>query len=78
MMGKKVFVRSDTTPYPYFRELGVLVYDTRGIPGMTLPEIVEFAPESGRRNAEAVRALLSEENAVAGWAELFRTLRGTA
>lgn len=76
MLGKKVFVRSDTTPYGYFHDLDIAVFDTLRIPGLSLPELVEFAPETGRRNAESVRAHLSEANAVAGWKALFETVRG--
>jgi len=75
MMGKKVFVRSDTTPYRFFGDLGIQVFDTLRLPEMTFAELAGFAPETGKRNAESVRALLSEENAVAGWAEVFRTAR---
>jgi hypothetical protein len=78
MMGKKVYVRSDTTPYRYFNDLGVPVHDTLRLPGLSLAGIVEFAPETGTANAAAVRARLSEGNAVAGWRNLFDALRGRA
>jgi hypothetical protein len=76
MLGKKVFVRSDTTPYGYFHDLGIAVFDTLRLPDLSLTELVEFSPETGRRNADSVRALLSEPNAVAGWKALFETVRG--
>ena len=78
MLGKKVYVRSDTTPFRYLHDLGVAVFDTLRLPDLTLAELVEFAPETGKRNAEAVRAELSEARAVAGWQGLFRALRGAA
>ncbi len=78
MMGKKVYVRGDTTPFRHFNDLGIIVFDTHHIPELTLSQIVEFAPETGRRNAESMRAQLSEENAVSGWANLFQALRGSA
>ena len=76
MLGKKVYVRSDTTPFRYLQDLGVAVFDTLRLPDLTLAELVEFAPEAGQRNAEAVRAELSEARAVAGWQGLFRALQG--
>ena len=78
LLGKKVYVRGDTTPYAYFRDLGVRVDDTRLIASQSLDEIAEFTPADGRRNSERVRAHLSEANAVAGWRKLFDTLRATA
>jgi hypothetical protein len=77
-MGRKVFVRSDTTPYRYFNDLGIRVYDTRRVPDLGLAELVEFTPEVGARNSERVRAQLSEANAVAGWRELFDVVLGRA
>ncbi len=76
LMGKKVFVRSDTTPFRYFNDLDVSVFDTLRVPQMSLAEIAEFSTESGWRNSERVREHLSEANAVAGWRALFDTLRG--
>lgn len=78
MLGKKVFVRSDATPYHYFGDLGITVYDTLSLPQLALAEIIDFAPEIGARNAASIRAHLSEENAVAGWKNLFTALSGPA
>ena len=78
MLGKKVFVRSDTSPYRYFNDLGVTVHDTLRLPEMTLAEIVEFDAALGRRNAARVREHLSEANAVAGWRNLFDAVRDPA
>ncbi len=78
LLGKKVFVRSDTTPYRYFHDLGVTVHDTLRLPALSLAELVESGPGTGLRNAAAVRAHLSEENAVAGWRTLFEAARGPA
>jgi hypothetical protein len=76
MMGKKVFVRGDATPYRYFHDLGVRVDDTRRLPDLSLEEIVEFPAETGARNAATLRDALSEQNAVAGWTSLFAAVRG--
>jgi hypothetical protein len=78
MLGRKVFVRSDTTPYRYFHDLGITVHDTLRIPESTLAELREFAPETGTRNAESIRRHLSEANAVDGWRRFFDTMRGPA
>ena len=78
MMGKKVFVRSDTTPYPHFNGLGIRVFDTLRLPELSLSQILEFPPETGLRNAEAVATEISEERAVDGWTRLFATLREQA
>jgi dTDP-N-acetylfucosamine:lipid II N-acetylfucosaminyltransferase len=78
MLGKKVFVRSDTTTYRYFHDLGITVHDTLRIPESTLAELLEFAPETGTRNAESIRHQLSETSAVAGWRRLFDSVRGLA
>ncbi len=78
LMGKKVFVRSDATPYRYFLDLGICVADTRRLPDLTLQEIVAFDGPTGARNAATLRAQLSEENAVAGWKNLFAAVSGLA
>lgn len=78
LLGKKVYVRGDTTPYRYFRDLGVRVDDTRLVASQTLAEIADFPRADGVRNSACVRAHLSEVNAVDGWRKLFDTLRATA
>lgn len=77
LLGKKVYVRGDTTPYAYFRDLGVVIHDTRRLPEESLAEIATFAAADGVANSRKVRAHLSEANAVAGWRKLFDTLRAT-
>jgi hypothetical protein len=71
-------VRSDATPYRYFNDLGIIVYDTLSLPQRSLAEIVDFSAEIGAENARSVRARLSEENAVAGWRKLFATMSSLA
>jgi hypothetical protein len=78
LLGRKVYVRGDTTPYPYFRDLGVRVEDTRLVAGQSLAEITAFSAEDGVRNSARVREHLSEANAVAGWRRLLDALRATA
>jgi len=78
LLGKKVYVRGDTTTFGYFQGLGVRIDDTRLVPQQSLAEIVSFTREDGVANSERVRAHLSEANAVAGWRKLFDTLRGAA
>ena len=74
LLGKKVYVRRETTTYGYFEDLGVRVFDTRSIASLSLAELVAFPPGDGARNAGAVRELLSEANAVAGWQAFFHAL----
>jgi hypothetical protein len=76
LLGKKVYVRSDTTSFPWFQDLGVSVFDTLRLPELSLPELAEFPPAIGARNSALIRAHLSEPNAVAGWRALFRALVG--
>jgi dTDP-N-acetylfucosamine:lipid II N-acetylfucosaminyltransferase len=78
LLGRKVYVRSDTTPYRYFNDLGAPVYDTLRLPDLTLEELVAFDPAAGARGAERVREHLSEPNAVAGWSAFFDAVRGRA
>lgn len=77
LLGKKVYVRGDTTPYDYFRDLGVVIHDTRRLPEESLAGIATFPAADGVANSAKVRAQLSEANAVAGWRKLFDTLRAT-
>jgi hypothetical protein len=75
LLGKKVYVRRETTTYGYFHDRGIRVFDTLALPALSLSELAAFPPEDGARNAAAVRELLSEANAVAGWRALFDALR---
>jgi hypothetical protein len=76
LLGKKVYVRRETTTYAYLRDLGIRVFDTHAIPAMSLTELIDFSPEEGARNAATLREHLSGPNAVAGWRALFDALRG--
>lgn len=67
LMGKKVFVRGDTTPYGYFNALGARVFDTRGLAALSREQLVAHDRAAALAGAEHVRADLSEANAVAGW-----------
>jgi len=77
LLGRKVYVRGDTTTYGYFKDLGVEVHDTRLVADQSLADLAAFAPETGARNSDLVRSHLSEANAVGGWQRLFDTLRAT-
>jgi hypothetical protein len=78
LLGKKVYVRSDTTSFGWLQDLGVRVFDTLQLPGTTLEELAAFEPGAGTRNSALVRARLAESNAVAGWRELFGALGGAS
>jgi hypothetical protein len=70
-LGKKVYLRSDTTPYSFFNEVGIKVFDTLELPRQPLDEILAFDGETAARNAARVRELLAEARAVAAWQEVL-------
>lgn len=76
LMGRKVFVRSDTTPYGYFRDLGAPVFDTLRLAELSREALVACDHAAAVSGAARVRADLSEANAVAGWKAVFEALGG--
>ncbi len=55
-LGKKVYMRSDITPWEFFNGIGVKVYDVENL------DITPIDEETKRKNQEIVKNYFSEEN----------------
>lgn len=68
---KKVYIRSDTTPYQFFTENGVVIFDTYDLSRLKLEEIGSVNEVEMECNAKEVEFLISEESCLKGWQEVF-------
>jgi len=70
-MGKKVFVRSDTTTHNFFNQKGIIVFDTIDLLKMSFNAIIEFDPNIGIENALKLQHEFSEDKTTSSWQEVF-------
>lgn len=61
-LGKKLYIRSDTTPWGYFRSLGFYVFDTLGELDLT-----PLSPVEAEHNMQLARIVFSEEALLKSW-----------
>ncbi len=66
-LGKKVYMRSDITPWQLFNEIGVKVYDIKNL------DITPIDEETSRKNHEIVKNYFSEERLKEQLINLFDT-----
>ena len=64
-MGKKVFIRSDVTPWKLFEKLGVKIFD------FEMLNIEPLDAEVGEKNKERIKGYFSEENLKKQWRNIF-------
>ncbi len=65
-MGKRVYMRSDITPWQLFRDIGVKVYDIEDL------DLTPIDEETKRGNQEIVKNYFSEENLKEQWRVIFK------
>lgn len=65
-LGKKVYIRSDVTPWEYFNELGITIYDTKGE-----LSLVPLNDSISKRNKDIARKEFSEEKLISSWNAIF-------
>lgn len=70
-LGKKVFVKSATTTYSYFKNLNVEIFDSLSINTLPFTSLVEKVKRS-QSNMDKVKVMVSEENYVSLWSNLFK------
>lgn len=66
-LGKKVFIRSDTTSYQFLKNLGLVVYDTLQIQNMDYAILVKHNPEEGNKNRKIIQKFFSDDNYIKAW-----------
>lgn len=70
-LGKKLFIRSDTTPYWYFKGLGATLFDTLEIPRLSWDNFISFPKEIADSNFRLILSEYSEEHCASLWRSVF-------
>ncbi len=70
-LGKKVFVRSDTTSYNYFKSEGITVFDTLNIKNLSFESLIAINPDDAIKNKTVVLNVFSEKHYIELWSNLF-------
>lgn len=70
-LGKKVYLRKDTTPFSYFESIGVRIFDTLEIEKEDPQSLFEFPDEDRKRNREIIKKEFSEENYIRLWTNVL-------
>lgn len=65
-LGKKVYMRSDVTPWPFFMSIGVNVLDVEQL------DIKFLSEGEARRNKETISGYFSEKKLIEQYTEIFR------
>src|SRR6185437_3128899 len=65
-LGKTVWLRSDVTPWSYFNELGLSVYDSRG-----QLHLSKMPRDKRQQNIELCEEIFSEKALISAWKTIF-------
>lgn len=68
---KKVYIRSDTTIWDYFQEIGINTHDTKILKNESFNQIINYDKFKAEKNSEIMRKTRSEENRVLMWKKIF-------
>ncbi len=66
-LGKKLYIRSDTTPWPYFKSLGFYVFDTLGS-----IELEPLRKDQADHNIALAKEIFTEEALLSSWDTLVK------
>ncbi|WP_121567488.1 TDP-N-acetylfucosamine:lipid II N-acetylfucosaminyltransferase [Petrotoga sp. Shatin.DS.tank11.9.2.9.3] len=72
-LGKKVFIKSDITPWDFFKEKGLTMFDTYGLDNLTFDELIYMDKNLRERNREIIAKEFSEEKCVELWKNIFES-----
>ncbi|WP_448377134.1 TDP-N-acetylfucosamine:lipid II N-acetylfucosaminyltransferase [Fervidobacterium sp.] len=70
-LGKKVYIRSETTPWEFFKEKGMTIFDTNKLLDGSEDLFAPMNLDSKNKNREIIRDEFSEERCVKLWSALF-------
>jgi len=70
-LGKKVFVRSDTTSYSYFKSEGMAVWDTIQIQNISFNDLISIEPYDAIKNKTLALDVFSDKHYKELWNNLF-------
>lgn len=72
-LGKKVFIKSDITPWDFFKEKGLTVFDTYGLDNLTFDELIYMDENLKERNREIIAKEFSEDKCAKLWENVFNS-----
>ena len=70
-MGKKVFMRTSDTPYQFYVNLGLVVFDVEAIKRSSFEEFIHFNREDARSNREIIINNFGSQNLKYLWGRVF-------
>lgn len=70
-LGKKVYIRRDTTPYSYLTSLGISLFDTKMINQQDFKSFTSFDENSGNQNKNILANEFSVDNYIKIWENLL-------
>jgi dTDP-N-acetylfucosamine:lipid II N-acetylfucosaminyltransferase len=65
-LGKKVYIRSDATPWEYFNDMGMAIYDSTG-----LVKLEPIDTRISEQNMLVCRKQFTQEALLDGWKKVF-------
>ena len=71
-LGKKVFVRSDTTSFNFFKSEDITVWDTLEIKNLSFESFISLNPNDAIKNKTLVLSAFSEQRYKELWNNIFR------
>lgn len=70
-LGKKLYIRKETSSFKYFNRIGIKVFDMEQITDNTTESLFKMEEATGKRNREILRDELTEEHCVQLWKRIF-------
>ena len=71
-LGKKVYIRGDTTSFKYFKGIGIDVFDTLKFKNETFEGLFRMDEGQRRKNIELIRKEFSDEHCVKLWKKIMK------
>jgi hypothetical protein len=71
-LGKKVYIRSDNSSFPFFKDHGIVVYDTKALLNNgDIGQLMEVNLQVSHANMMRTEELISIDTLKQGWSEIF-------
>lgn len=74
-MKKKVFIDGKTTPFQYYKEVGIQVYDTNKIVDNSFEDFISFSIEIMNKNSNLIFNDIDEKNISIEWKNVFNEIK---
>lgn len=74
-MKKKVFIDSKTTPFEYYKEIGIEVYDTNNIINISFEDFTSFSDQIMNKNSNLIFNDIDETNIALEWKNVFSEIK---